>query len=262
MLVPVLFVGAADRAEFRPILEQLREAGSAIAVDSVPEALAVSDRLASLELIIIAPAFRQQFPQTQLQHLFERQPLAEWWILVGPWLEGETRSGQPWPGVRRLYLDQALVELVRRQSLARAGAGRRTDWLPATLSAEERWLVPSAPWPKRGGCVRICSELEESRRSLAAVCRAAGLNVVSHSPAEDVEVSHVDAVIYDAVAARPSWREHIERLARPHPRSLIVLVNFPRPDETQWMLAAGATDVLGKPFRIDDLHTCIRKLDL
>jgi hypothetical protein len=252
-----LFVGPSQRNEFRPIVEQLRAVSTLIAATSVPDALAATDRCPAFELIIVAPAFRQQFAHAQLHQLLHWQPLAECWILVGPWLEGETRSGQPWPGARRLYVDQAAAELNRRLSLPRAEPRRSTDWRPATLSAEERWLAPGAPWPMLSGCVRICSELPESQRSLAAVCTAAGLSVVSHGPNEPVEISQVDVVIYDAVGAHQRWREHIERLARQQPRSLIVLVNFPRPDETQWMLAAGATHVLGKPFRIDDLHACV-----
>jgi AmiR/NasT family two-component response regulator len=84
-----------------------------------------------------------------------------------------------------------------------------------------------------------------------------GLTTVSHAPDDQVDAPDVAAVIYDAVAARDRWCQHVQRLAADRPRSLVVLVNFPRPDEIQRLLAAGATDVLGKPFRIDDLRSTI-----
>jgi CheY-like chemotaxis protein len=256
---PVLFVGRADRHEFRPIIERLRAAGTLILAINVNEALEAIDQCPAVARIVLAPAFRQEFPDAQLHQLLRRQPLANWCLLVGPWLEGETRSGRPWVGARRLYLDQAIAELSGGASAAWATDASPPEWIPATLSPEERWLWRNRRPATASGCALVCGELAESRQSVAAVCAAAGLSVVSHAPEQTVELTGVDSVIYDAVAARDRWREHIVRLARRQPRSLVVLVNFPRPDEVQWMLAAGATAVLGKPFRIDDLQACVTR---
>ena len=116
-------------------------------------------------------------------------------------------------------------------------------------------------WPSLTGCVVLCSELAESRRSLAVVCKAAGLDLVAHAPDQCVECARVQTVVYDAVLDRLRWPAQIRQLADSYrPESLIVLVNFPRPDECEAMLRAGATEVLGKPFQLDHLLTSLSNL--
>src|SRR5690349_536160 len=43
-----------------------------------------------------------QFSAREVERLHAAAPLARLVALVGPWCEGEARSGRPWPGVERV----------------------------------------------------------------------------------------------------------------------------------------------------------------
>jgi hypothetical protein len=255
MQVPVLFVGEAERTEFRRVLDHLHQSGPVVTARDLAAAEAALVQCPGIQRILIAPSYRNEFSERGLRRLSELQPLAEMVVLVGPWIEGETRSGRPWLPARRFYLHQAVAWLRATQLTSSSRTAGLPAWRPATLSADEAWqLAAELPWPQPAGLVIVCSELPESRQTLADVCTAAGLRTLGQRPSAWLECTRVDAVIYDAVADRAQWAEHLRELTeRYRPRALVVLMNFPRPDECEWMRGAGASEVLGKPFQLDHL---------
>src|SRR5262245_46505932 len=52
--------------------------------------------------ILIAQSRPGQSSRTAIEQWHARAPLARLVGLVGPWCEGEQRSGRPWPGVVRV----------------------------------------------------------------------------------------------------------------------------------------------------------------
>ena len=181
MEIPVLFVGQAERGEFRRVLAQLRTVSRLITAPDLPAAQAVLSQHPSIRRILLAPSYRDEFPADALGQLVGRQPLAEMFVLVGPWLEGETRSGHPWLAAQRLYLHQ-LVPWLRCSPPDRGPYRPRRaahgDRPRCTPTRPGNW-PPQAPWPRPTGRVVLCGELPESRQSLAAVCTAAGLRFVA-----------------------------------------------------------------------------------
>jgi CheY-like chemotaxis protein len=259
MDTPLLFVGQTRRLEWTPLVARLRATTSVVTAADLPGAKRLLDEGLPIQRILLAPSYRDEFSVVQLQRLLHQRPLAEWVVVVGPWIEGETRSGKPWAGARRMYLDQVIPWLESTQ--LDVPAAQPAAWRPATWTADEAWLeLAGRAWPSQSGTVVVCSELAESRRSLAAVCASAGWRTVALAPGETVEGEGVEAAIYDAVADRHRWHRQLRQLVqRCRPQMLVVLMNFPRPDESQWMLAAGATSVLGKPFQIDHLLRSLRR---
>ncbi len=157
MDVTTLFVGRADRAEFRRALAELQATSRLRIAPNVVAAKVALDRDPAIRRIFVAPVIRNEFPERDLQQLVRQQPLAELFVVVGPWIEGETRSGRPWLGAQRLYLHQFVPWLRSGDIAARAFSPCR--WRPATWSSDEAWQsAASVPWPRWTGQVGICSE--------------------------------------------------------------------------------------------------------
>jgi hypothetical protein len=235
----VLFLGNAERHEWTEIVAHLQETTGVVIARHGPAALAALRDHPSLYRVLVAPSYRDEFPRELQQQILSEQPLADIVVLVGPWLEGETRSGRPWPGARRVYAHQAIP----------------WTWQPSTCSTDEGWLrIDAAHQQPRSGIVVVCAQLAETRHALSAVCEAAGLTTILHAPDLAVHCRPVEAVIYDAVVDRSRWVEQTSFLQRRYqPAALVVLVSFPRPEECQQLKRAGATTVLGKPYRIEEL---------
>ena len=73
------------------------------------------------------------------------------------------------------------------------------------------------------------------------------------------------AAIFDANDRPPYQYEQLRRIAADvRPAPVIALLSFPRPEDRDWALAAGAAAVLSKPFLLVDLlwqlDTCLRAL--
>jgi hypothetical protein len=255
----VLFVGQAQRPELAEVVARLQVSTSVMVARDVPAALAIMVEYPAVYRLMLAPSYRDEFPHHQLQHLVRQQPLAAIVMLVGPWIEGETRSGKSWAGARRVYMHQVIPwgDGVRRDLLATSAP--YGGWQPATLGVDELWPSTSwDAWSTLAGTVIVCGELLESRLGLKDLCRAVGLTTIGHPPHQLVECSNADAVIYDAVADRRCWGQQISQLVQWYrPRACVVLINFPRPDESRWLRQAGASAVLGKPFYWQDLLACL-----
>lgn len=241
--------------DLRPLAAELELAGSLYWETQLDRALALpQDRL--FTHILCAPAWRGEFTHTQMLALTQRFPLARQIMLVTSWLEGETRSGRPWEGAERWYLDQAVARWQAEQTEARA------SWIPPTWSPDEFWqrqAEQASRWSQArrdaaGNGVVVVAELPATRDYLVELLQAAGRQAIAHRADQQVRCTDVAAVIYDAVADFAKRQKHVEVLARRYPSSRrIVLVNFPRACETNDLQQSGATAVLGKPFLNNDL---------
>jgi hypothetical protein len=243
------------RDELQPIVQELLASGELRWVESIFAALALP-RTDDFAHILLAPAWRDEFSAGQILELAERFPLACQTVLVSSWLEGETRSGQPWPGVQRWYLDQAVARLQRRRARQNTGAAR---WIPPTQSSDELWQAETElQVHKLKGTALVVAEQGATQQYLAELFEAWGMQAVMHDPEQRVGCSRVATIVYDAVAERARSERHVQTLHGRHPEArLITLLNFPRPHEIARLKAAGATAVLGKPFLNNDLHALI-----
>ena len=220
----------------------------------------------TVDLILLAPAVRDELSTRQVDALLDRFPLAMRLLLVDNWLEGETRSGRAWPGVTRLYWDQFRPqwELAENRWLSHSDPRRTLDWRPPTWTAEDAWVLPPRrELPPANGTVWICGERQESRETLAQVCAAAGWQTrpISLSDWELLSLDLrsngkllPDAIVYDSPYDAKRRRNHLRQLRETAAAAQIVaLIDFPRPQEMEEVLEAGADCVLGKPYRIEEL---------
>jgi DNA-binding NarL/FixJ family response regulator len=253
----ILLVGDLHRAEFREAQEAARRLGDLLGVaDAAAAADAIASGRTTPDLIVVAQAFPGEFSAASIERLRRLAPLARVVGLLGPWCEGETRTGKPWPAAIRLYWHQWLPRA--EEDLRRLGGGQTSNWsLPATASEEERLLaMADRPWQQRRGRVAIHSPWTEMHAWLADACRLRGYTPVRLAAAAGpcARTAVADALLFDGTDCQDHELADLARLAalvRPAP--VVVLLDFPRVEDRDRALAAGAAAVLAKPLLLEDL---------
>lgn len=253
--VRVLLVGPTSRREFAEARQVLERLSRVVAVPDIDAAVArlASDQFVP-ELIVLAQAFPGQYSAQAVQRLWQRAPLARLVALLGSWCEGEQRSGRPWPAGPRVFWHQWSPRC--EQELAYLAEGSLGCWgLPPTASQEERLLAVAAePMPARSGLVVICSDCFEMQDWLSVACSRAGYSTVGVRPGQCPRLQGVKAALFDADDGQTDSPETLRRLvAAVSPAPVLALVGFPRVEDRDRLLAAGAAAVLSKPLLLEDL---------
>jgi len=252
--ISILLVGSTERSEFREARAVLDASGRVVAADDAPSAFALlaEGRIAP-ELIVVAQAYPGQFSHAVVDRLRRLAPLARVVGLLGSWCEGETRTGQPWPAAIRVYWHQWQARV--RREIARLSEGAPSTWsLPVTASEEERLLFAREPPARRAGLIAVATPEFEVQDWLRAACTRRGYASVWLLPQRPAPVEGATAAIFDGDDCRGDEAESLARLAAAlAPAPVVALLDFPRIDDRDRALAAGARAVLSKPFAIEDL---------
>ena len=233
----------------------------AAAADAESACLALQRGQVTPDVIVVAQAYPGQFSTEAVDRLRCLEPLAPVVGLLGSWCEGETRSGQPWPAAVRIYWHQWPAQA--EQEIARLRAGTCSTWsLPITASEEERLLLLAEERiAKREGLIAIWTPDFEMQDWLQAACAQRGYSTVwllAHRPLPAEEVT---AAIFDGNECRGEEAESLRQLAAAlGPVPIIALLDFPRIDDRNRALGAGAHAVLSKPVLIEDLFWQIEQL--
>jgi len=258
----ILVVGNTGRAEFRDAHAALAGLGRVTAADDVEAAAAIlAGSETAADVIVVAQALPGEFSGEAIDRLRRLAPLARIVGLLGSWCEGETRTGRPWPGAIRVYWHQWHARAGRE--LTRLRAGLRSSWaLPSTASEEERLLaVADEALPQRQGLVAICSPSFAMQDWLAAACRRVGYATAWVRPPSLALPPALVAILFDASDARGDELALLQSLAASAgPAPILVLLDFPRGEDRDRVLAAGAQAVLSKPLLIEDLFWQLDRL--
>lgn len=255
-----LLIGDPQLADFRSAWASLQREDAFVALPSVSRALERIGEFVSIETVLIAPAFPDQFTVDEVFELQRHLPLARFFVVVGSWCEGEERSGRPWPGVRRIYAHQLINRIDCLKARPHDPNWQDEPW-PATLSADEQWLYRVERAPVTGdSLVAVCSDSSEGREVLAQAARTLGYRVLVTAPGRFVQSSDVAAVLLDVPGTGSPEPDDLKHLRRAFPAAaLVALVSFPRPHEIQHWQDAGCRAVLGKPYLLHDLASCLRQ---
>jgi hypothetical protein len=250
----ILFLGDGDRAEFRHARRSLDALGRVAGFCDAESAAAALAAEGSADVIIIAEAYPGEFPHSAVDRLRRLAPLARVIALLGSWCEGEMRTGKPWPAAIRVYWHQWPARSERElRSLLN---GCNSTWrLPCTATDEDRLLVAAeAPLPKRQGLVVLHTHQAEREAWLAAACRACGFATAWVCPPHVARIRGAAAAIFDGTDFQGrelgELRQFSAMLAA---APVIALADFPRSEDRDRILAAGAAEVLSKPLLIEDL---------
>lgn len=241
--VSVLVVGDLDTAEFSAARADLEPAGAhRNGEDVLPD------------LIVVAQSHPGQFSDAELDRLARRTPHARLVGLLGSCCEGEMRSGTPWPGMLRVYWHQ-WPGWWRRQ-LERLAKGECPEWgYPPTFTEEDRVLASArSALPHLGGSmIGIAANSDGTVEFLTAACRAAGGEPLRIWPDMPMPAEPLSAVWFDSNGDEDDF-QRIERLAKAiAPGRVVVLMDFPRPEDVERARLAGAATVLSKPIMLEDL---------
>jgi hypothetical protein len=263
--ISVLLLGSADRPEFveaRKALEGLARVIPAADVDAACALLDAGEgdtfpgdnEEVAVDAIVVAQAYPGQFSGDALERLTRLAPLARVVGLLGSWCEGEVRSGRPLPGAVRVYWHQWPSRC--HQELSRMAHGLVSSWgLPPTATDEERLLaLADQPVPQRTGLIAIYSPSFDMRDWLSQACRRVGYATVA-GDGWRVTGGGWRAAIFDAFDCRDEELDELRRVIdalRPAP--VIVLMSFPRVEDRDRVLAAGAAAMLSKPLALEDLY--------
>ena len=214
---------------------------------------AMAEGAPSAHGIVLAQAWPGQFSAASIDRLRNLAPLARLVVILGSWCEGEPRSGNPLPGVIRMYWHQAAAGILREFPDWSQTQG--SAWsLPATATDEERLLASiEAPLPKGQGLVAIWTRRPEMEGLLADACRRAGYSTVWMHPRQPPRVEGAVAAIYDGASLDAAGLAELKQLiAAVSPAPVLALLDAPRIQDARLARSLAAV-VIAKPFRIDEL---------
>ncbi|WP_425400211.1 hypothetical protein [Aeoliella sp.] len=236
----LLALGDRDDREFTTAIERLAGETFVEMIDDQHDG--------PFELAMVFQSRPGTFDRKRIEQLHDRMPLAGMAVLLGSWCEGEMRTGAPLPHCERVFWYQfdAWWQTVRTAWLAR----RPTPWQrPAQTNGELAQLTGAE-------VVAIDSTDADTADALIDACEAMGAcgvwsprfdkRPLSTAPAAGVWVgAQLDATEERQLA---DFRETL-----PEESPLVVLLDFPRRDRVRRAMELGATSVLGKPWRLEQL---------
>jgi hypothetical protein len=248
--LPMIIVGAFDHPDFREVMALLRTtARYEIGANESPE------------IVLVAQARPGQIGQNEIASLQRRWPLAGIVAVLGSWCEGETRTGRPWPGVRRLYLYEFPAWWQQQLALRHADLcpewARPTTDVYRTLPPQRKSSLPAVAGNRQRGLVRLSTASRDTAEALAVTLDDAGYATVWSPPSQSRTIVHgATAGIWDG--GQLDEREALDlaafcRLLARDAAPIVVLLNFPRRDRCEIAKELGVASVLGKPWINDDL---------
>jgi DNA-binding NarL/FixJ family response regulator len=258
-----LLVGDAGREELRPCVAQIRQRTQTINAARAADALSIAAGHRQPDLIVLAAGRPGEFALDLVEALRHAAPLARVVGLLGSWCEGETRTGNPWPAVPRIYWHEWAAWFERE--LAALAAGRcGTLSLPLTSTGEERLLhVGTNRHEQLTGVIGICTQERQMAETLAAGCQSFGYKTVRLDGLDRSGSEPLSAAIFDTSSPEPANCIALLALTS-HWLEVpwIVTASFPRDEDAKRIQACGARAIVAKPFLLDDLHATINRLVL
>lgn len=253
--ISILLLGDVDRPEFfgaRSTLESAGQVSCFAEVDAAVKALEAGDIIP--DVIVMAQAYPGEFSHQAIDRLRRLAPLGRVLGLLGSWCEGEMRSGHPWPAAVRVYWHQWNVRANRE--LRSLIAGQCPSWgLPITAGEEERLLQNTTrTLTRRRELIAIHAARFVMADWLSAACRMRGYSTVWLRPGHDARIEGAAGAIFDGSNLHAEELEQLGRFAQALKQTpIIALLDFPRREDQQRALAAGAAAVLAKPLSLEDL---------
>jgi CheY-like chemotaxis protein len=251
----VLITGDYDYCDFRAAVSWLAEHTDLAPEPTLEQCSRRLEDSVPPELVVIAQSRPGQFSRSQIEQLHGKSPLTRLVALLGSWCEGEPRSGNPWPGVVRVYWHQWKTRVVPGFLRELDFDGKCAWQLPRTASAGEQFAhVLRRRWPQRQGLVAISARCAHTFHGLRDVCSVAGFSTVWLTPANTPQVSGISAALWDSISCEPGEAAHLTELAAGlQPAPVIAVLDFVRRQDHENALAAGASAVIAKPFLMNDL---------
>ena len=251
----VLFTGDFWHSDFQSVLSQFEVP---VTLVSFEKAKSLAD--SRFDLVVIAQARRGQHSETEVEELcalFSTTPVV---ALLGSWCEGETRSGNPWPGVPRVYWHQWQGRY--RKFTNQLEQHEITDWHAAKTSTIADQVVNSKAIEDTNSiqCVVISAWTNQQHAMVADAISHFGWSScwVERAIWNAETARAIDAIVVEAdswsseLAGRIKW---VRRQVGDCP--IVLITNYPRQGNLEEIKAAGISEVISKPFELNALKTAV-----
>lgn len=257
----IWLIGDARAEEFAEPLAFLKQAAACRSFDTAHSAVAAARSLRHEPGLILFLAARPgAISQRQVDAVNRAYPLSRLAALLGPWCEGEVRSGRPWPGVPRAYWHQWPERLAQWIAQLDHDALPR---LPRTATEVDRLLASKGPVPTAAMAVRVgvVAALQADYASLASALEPLGGECRWLLPGETETLEPLGLLLIDAAGDVDSAMQNLQFI-----RSVLgqvpalVLGEFPRLEETRTVAASPRTSLLARPYLVGDLHDAMAAL--
>lgn len=207
---------------------------------------------------VIALSHPGQFEAHAIEALHARAPLAPVIALCGVWCDGEARSGRPWPGIPRVAWHSWQTAFEHLWGEKRQ---KRSLWLPRLATDLDRFLAQPVLAPlKSRDCVLIKTNRHDFFLSLAEALATQGWLATGFDAASLDEEPPPRALVWDLASAGPRQDPHLElrSVRKTHPAVPLLLVqDFPRPEDGRLARELRPAALLGKPVLIGDLAAAL-----
>jgi CheY-like chemotaxis protein len=251
----VLYVGDGDWPEFsRPVQWLVDHVDVSFATEVTGALALVSSRDAPFDVIVVAQRRPGEHSHATFDALRDRAPLTPIVCLLGSLCEGEARTGKPWPGAVRVYAHQFAARI--GAELARLETDGTTTWAPPFTATDEDRVIASSPWtmPKLAARVAVISHDRQSASALCDALQSAGCSTTFFRDDLAGIDDSADIIVWDCMASFASRRASFNSLVQRLPRTpKVLLVGFPRAEDTADAVSHGANAVVSKPFLVEDL---------
>jgi hypothetical protein len=291
----LLLAGPWDRAEFAAIRQPIERRYRLPWVASLQAAAthATADATA-IEAVLVAVPRPQDLDLTHLHQLTRAAPLLRTVLVAGTWCEGEWRTGCPPRGMQRIYWHELPAWLGHAHRAIACGAA--PPWSQASSDMHPgSWAAPAAgacatsgssvldrvvaPGPPRDSLWIAIDAIDAATfEAVAQGLATAGWRSVwwpRYRP--DLWPGSKPSGVFESPNTSPAiaggvWvgtqldseeagqlRRFGQRLGEPGEaaRPLVVLLDFPRAGHLETVQEAGATTLLGKPYRLAALLEAI-----
>lgn len=260
----VVLVIEDDGEEFRSALEWLARETTLVRAADVNVAMGRLVEGLAPAVIVVAQNAPGQYTHAVLEALRIAAPLATIVMLLGSWCEGEARTGKPWAGAVRVYAHQFIARMAAE--LERWKATGRMSWsLPFTATEEDRLLGrdKSARSTRSGdgATVLVIARNADAGSALTDTCRSLGYDArwVRESVGDSVERPQI--FVFDCPAGLEASADALVAVRDRFPETpLVALLGFPRPEDCERASSLGATSVLSKPYRVQELGWTLTNL--
>jgi CheY-like chemotaxis protein len=262
--LPILAIGDLTAPEFTDAAKSLARCG-AVTVPGVAAAGATINAGFTPAIIIVAQRWPGEFTASDNTALRRAAPLARFVTLLGPWLEGETRTGRPLAGSLRVY-SHKWIEI--SPALDTRLPNSCSAWsIPSTSSDDERLLSAHDIEPAVSSVsttpsllIAIVAREHDTFGSLADICGDRGWQSVWLRNVETETAVDPDAILLDAATISETELSRIVRLHTAIHPPIIAILGFPRFEDISRWKAAGAAIAMSKPFQAHVLLHEIERL--
>jgi hypothetical protein len=198
--------------------------------------------------------------QDDIEQFHHLAPQARLLMLVGPWCDGELRSGRPCEGVARMHWHQWPARLPHELGLA--GPSGRPVYRSRMITEYDillRTLTPALHRPLHAGHIAVAAENREAFSTLADACWAIGWRAVWQQPGMPPQFGASDLLLIDGWPNCPRDFEQLRASHRPVPPA-VLLLDWPRQNDLDRAIHLGIGRVLARPLLLADLFATLDAL--